>query len=83
MIQLTDEQKLAIKTAEAINKHIDDLYNDIDFLLTPIVKLGIGSTDPVEIRALADLLPRGFYRSELRTLANVLENEARNGKDNA
>ena len=73
MITLTEDQKLAIKTAEAIQKRIDAMYDEIDELLEPIAKLGTASKDPTEIRALADVLPRGFYRSELRTLAFQIE----------
>lgn len=74
---LTAEQKDAIAKAEKINKQIEELYNQVDDLLTPVVDTIKGSTDPVAIRALADLLPGGFYRSELRTLANMLEREGK------
>jgi len=77
MITLTEEHKAAIVKAEKTMEKVDKLLRDIDDLLTPVADLVKGSQDPVEIRALADLLPAGFYRSELRTLALFIERSSK------
>ena len=66
---LSAEETAKIEEARRIAAQADELEEQINDLLDPIAKRVSSLTDE-EILAVVNILPRGFYRSELRTLVN-------------
>lgn len=59
----------SIAAAHEVQAKIDALYAEIDILLDPVLANAATMT-PNELVELIDVLPRGFHRTELRTILN-------------
>lgn len=66
------EQIQIIATVTILQRRIDNLNEEIDALLEPLVNSIAATNDIVQITELIHQLPSGFHRSELRTIVNVL-----------
>lgn len=65
------------KKAAELTDRANRLYEEVDDLLEPLAKAAADTKNIEEIRRVADLMPQGnFYRTELKTYANVLEKQA-------
>jgi hypothetical protein len=64
-----------IKRANDLLAQVEKLQDEIDTLLSPIADYAAQSEDPIEIARVMDILPRGFHRSELRTLLRYMETQ--------
>jgi hypothetical protein len=75
--KMTDEQRaVAARRAEG---QIRKLHERLDLLLGPMAKAAVASGDAARIGDLADRLPEGFYRTELRVWRNRLAGDLVDG----
>ena len=68
MKNITDNDLSKIKLAEAKMRLATALMEEIDEILEPIVKAVVATDDIEQMKALVEILPPGFYRSELRVI---------------
>ncbi len=59
--------------AKEFLRQADALADQAHALLDPIARVAIDSKSAIEIRRVAELMPPGFHRSELRVIAGQLE----------
>ena len=73
------QERLELSLASDLVKQAENLQEQANELLDPIVERIVSTGDIVLIKDLLNNLPRGFYRSEVGTLLNKMEKDR--GKD--